>query len=97
MKSEKKIIDDINGLRVKIDAIDKELMANFEKRMKIVERIAYIKKDNYLSLKNESREEEVVLCALKNIDHKFLDEAKMFIENLINVSKIFQSKVLMKN
>ena len=89
--------ENINTLRAKIDEIDKEIMKSFEKRMKIVERIAYIKKDNNLSLSDQNREAEVVLNALKNIDQRFASEGKMFVENLISVSKIFQSKVLIKD
>ncbi|MCL1901627.1 MAG: chorismate mutase [Firmicutes bacterium] len=89
--------ENIDELRAKIDEIDNEIMASFNKRMKIVEQIAYIKKDDNLSLNDTNREAEVVYKALKNIDRKFADEGKIFIENLITVSKIFQNKILIKN
>jgi len=89
--------ENIDNLRAQIDEIDKDIMICFNKRMKIVEKIAHIKKDCNLSVADKNRDTEVILHALKNVDQKFTDEGKMFVENLITVSKIFQNKILIKN
>ena len=90
-------MNELENLREKIDAIDKEMIALFEKRMDIVADIAAYKIKNNLPILNQNREDIViskVKAIVKNKD--YTDSAINFIKDIMEISKKFQQKIISK-
>ena len=90
-------MNELENLREKIDAIDKEMIALFEKRMDIVADIAEYKIKNNLPILNQNREDIViskVKAIVKNKD--YTDSAIDFIKDIMEISKKFQQKIISK-
>jgi len=90
-------MNELENLREKIDAIDKEMIALFEKRMDIVADIAAYKIKNNLPILNQNREDIViskVKAIVKNKD--YTDSAIDFIKDIMEISKKFQQKIISK-
>jgi chorismate mutase/prephenate dehydratase len=51
---------DLNELRKEIDAVDRQIVELFEKRMEISERIAAFKQEKGMQVRDEEREEEKI-------------------------------------
>jgi chorismate mutase len=88
-------MNELENLREKIDAIDKEMIALFEKRMDIVADIAAYKIKNNLPILNQNREDIViskVKAIVKNKD--YTDSAIDFIKDIMEISKKFQQKLI---
>lgn len=79
--------------RKKIDAIDKELVSLFEKRMNVVLDVARYKKENKLPVFQGNREEEVLKKAVDNLDDKdYAKEAKEFLNSIMGISRGLQKR-----
>lgn len=90
-------MNELENLREKIDAIDKEMIALFEKRMDVVADIAAYKIKNNLPVLNQNREDIViskVKAIVKNKD--YTDSAIDFIKDIMEISKKFQQKIISK-
>ena len=90
-------MNELENLRERIDTIDKELIALFEKRMDIVADIAAYKIKNNLPILNQNREDIViskVKAIVKNKD--YTDSAIDFIKDIMEISKKFQQKIISK-
>ena len=90
-------MNELENLREKIDAIDKEMIALFEKRMDIVADITAYKIKNNLPILNQNREDIViskVKAIVKNKD--YTDSAIDFIKDIMEISKKFQQKIISK-
>ena len=90
-------MNELENLREKIDTIDKEIIALFEKRMDIVADIAAYKIKNNLPILNQNREDIViskVKAIVKNKD--YTDSAIDFIKDIMEISKKFQQKIISK-
>ena len=90
-------MNELENLREKIDAIDKEMIALFEKRMDVVADIAEYKIKNNLPILNQNREDIViskVKAIVKNKD--YTDSAIDFIKNIMEISKKFQQNLISK-
>ena len=88
-------MNELENLREKIDAIDKEMIALFEKRMDVVADIAAYKIKNNLPVLNQNREDIViskVKAIVKNKD--YTDSAIDFIKDIMEISKKFQQKLI---
>ena len=88
-------MNELENLREKIDTIDKEMIALFEKRMDIVADIAAYKIKNNLPVLNQNREDIViskVKAIVKNKD--YTDSAIDFIKDIMEISKKFQQKLI---
>lgn len=88
---------DLNECRVKIDEIDKKLMALFEERMNVVVDVAKYKQKNNLPIFHKDRENEVIK---KNVD-RIQDEAlKSYADKLLHymmdLSKDYQCEKIGK-
>lgn len=84
-------MEDIKGLRNRIDKIDDELIKLFEDRLDIVKRIGDIKRKNNIGTVDLKREEEVIgkgVSTIKNKDYSEL--AQCFFRNIIELSKKVQ-------
>lgn len=90
-------MNELENLREKIDAIDKEMIALFEKRMDIVANIAAYKIKNNLPVLNQNREDIVVSKVKSTVKNKdYADSAADLIKNIMEISKKFQQKLISK-
>ena len=88
-------MSNIDELRDKINCIDKDMALLFEKRMNIVKEVANYKKENFLSITDENRENDVILKNANNInDDNIKEYYTNFIKNNIDLSKKYQEKLL---
>ena len=90
-------MNELENLREKIDARDKEMIALFEKRMDVVADIAAYKIKNNLPVLNQNREDIViskVKAIVKNKD--YTDSAIDFIKDIMEISKKFQQNLISK-
>ena len=90
-------MNELENLREKIDTIDKEMIALFEKRMDIVADIAAYKIKNNLPVLNQNREDIVVSKVKSTVKNKdYADSAADLIKNIMEISKKFQQKIISK-
>ena len=90
-------MNELENLREKIDTIDKEMIALFEKRMDIVADIAASKIKNNLPVLNQNREDIVVSKVKSTVKNKeYADSAADLIKNIMEISKKFQQKLISK-
>ena len=88
-------MNELENLREKIDTIDKEMIALFEKRMDIVADIAAYKIKNNLPVLNQNREDIVVSKVKSTVKNKdYADSAADLIKNIMEISKKFQQKLI---
>ena len=79
--------------RAEIDAIDREIVALFERRMQVVVDVARIKKENGIAILNASREKEVIAKVQSYLkDAALKEELAEAYETLMKVSKDYQQK-----
>ena len=90
-------MNELENLREKIDSIDKEMIALFEKRMDIVADIAAYKIKNNLPVLNQNREDIVVSKVKSTVKNKdYADSATNLIKDIMEISKKFQQKLISK-
>ena len=90
-------MNELENLREKIDSIDKEMIALFEKRMDIVANIAAYKIKNNLPVLNQNREDIVLSKVKSTVKNKdYADSAADLIKNIMEISKKFQQKLISK-
>lgn len=90
-------MNELENLREKIDTIDKEMVALFEKRMDIVADIAAYKIKNNLPVLNQNREDIVVSKVKSTVKNKdYTDGAADLIKDIMEISKKFQQKLISK-
>ncbi len=80
--------------RKKIDEIDTQLMKLFEERMNIVVDVAMFKKENNLEIFQADREKEVIQKNTDRVSEDLKIYAKVFLEDLMKVSKEYQKEKL---
>ena len=79
--------------RAEIDAIDREIVALFERRMQVVVDVARIKKENGIAILDASREKEVIVKVQSYLkDDHLKEELAEVYETLMKVSKDYQKK-----
>ena len=79
--------------RAEIDAIDREIVALFERRMQVVVDVARIKKENGIAILDASREKEVIAKVQSYLNDATLkEELAEAYETLMKVSKDYQQK-----
>ena len=90
-------MNELENLREKIDTIDKEMIALFEKRMDVVADIAAYKIKNKLPVLNQNREDIVVSKVKSTVKNKdYTDSAADLIKDIMEISKKFQQKLISK-
>lgn len=81
--------------RAEIDAIDREIVALFERRMQVVVEVARIKKENGIAILDANREKEVIQKVQSYLkDATLKEELAEAYETLMKVSKDYQRKQL---
>ena len=79
--------------RAEIDAIDREIVALFERRMQVVVEVARIKKENGIAILDASREKEGIAKVQSYLkDATLKEELAEAYETLMKVSKDYQQK-----
>ena len=79
--------------RAEIDAIDRKIVALFERRMQVVVDVARIKKENGIAILDASREKEVIAKVQSYLkDAALKEELAEAYETLMKVSKDYQKK-----
>jgi len=79
--------------RAEIDAIDREIVALFERRMQVVVDVARIKKENGIAILDANREKEVIAKVQSYLkDAALKEELAEAYETLMKVSKDYQKK-----
>ena len=79
--------------RAEIDAIDREIVALFERRMQVVVDVARIKKENGIGILDVNREKEVIAKVQSYLkDDTLKEELAEAYETLMKVSKDYQKK-----
>ena len=79
--------------RAEIDAIDREFVALFERRMQVVVDVARIKKENGIAILDANREKEVIAKVQSYLnDSSLKEELAEAYETLMKVSKDYQKK-----
>lgn len=77
--------------RAEIDAIDREIVSLFERRMQVVMDVARIKKENEMVIFDASREKEVIAKVQSYLtDEGLKEELREVYETLMKVSKDYQ-------
>lgn len=79
--------------RKRIDIIDEKIMELFEQRMEEVALVALYKKENNMEIFQEEREKQVIEKNVNRVkDENIKKYAKLFLENMMNVSKMYQEE-----
>ena len=79
--------------RAEIDAIDREIVELFERRMQVVVDVARIKKEKGIAILDASREKEVIAKVQSYLkDAALKEELAEAYETLMKVSKDYQQK-----
>lgn len=79
--------------RTEIDAIDKELVRLFERRMDAVTEIARIKKEHQLPILDQSREDRVLDKVRGLTENKaYEDSMEELFRSLMTITKAFETK-----
>lgn len=77
--------------RAEIDAIDREIVSLFERRMQVVMDVTRIKKENGMAIFDASREKEVIAKVQSYLtDEGLKEELREVYETLMKVSKDYQ-------
>ena len=77
--------------RAEIDAIDREIVSLFERRMQVVMDVTRIKKENEMAIFDASREKEVIAKVQSYLtDEGLKEELREVYETLMKVSKDYQ-------
>lgn len=82
----------LEKLRKKIDDIDAQIIDLFQKRMALSKEIATYKKLNNIEIFDEDREKIVIEKNTKFLADDIKDFAKIFLKNLMDLSKTYQNK-----
>ena len=79
--------------RAEIDAIDREIVALFERRMQVVVDVARIKKENGIAILDANREKEVIAKVQSYLkDAALKEELAEVYDTMMKVSKDYQKK-----
>ncbi|MBR6766154.1 MAG: chorismate mutase [Clostridia bacterium] len=84
----------IEELRTKIDAIDTQLVELLKERLGVAASIAEYKKLNNLPVLDKSRERELLNKVSKQAGEEFDSETRIFFNDLMGISRAYQSKLL---
>lgn len=88
-------MNNLNETREKINAIDKEMVKLFEKRMLLCKEVAEFKKENSLPILDSNREDAIINNNLSLIENEELKSYYItYIKSFLNISKEYQRSIL---
>jgi len=85
---------DIANVRRGIDAVDRELLGLFVKRLSLVDEVAAYKREHGAPIQDTAREDEILAWAEREAGPQFASAAKDFFSAVISVSKARQRAIL---
>lgn len=86
---------DLQVLRGELDAVDREMVALFEKRMEIAQQVARYKLQNGLPVLDAGREQQVLASRRQMLtDDSLGDAAETLFRHLMALSREVQEKIL---
>ena len=80
-------MEELENIRTIIDEIDDQMAELFNERMKAVENVGKIKKDNGLPVNDPEREKQVIAAHIDLVDERFHEAYQRFMEQLFTISK----------
>ncbi len=86
--------EELAELRCEIDETDAQIVPLFRRRMEIAGRVAAVKRDHNLSVKDESREQQVVDLAVEQAGEGFAAETSLLMRAIMSLSREYQRRVL---
>lgn len=86
----------IDRIREELDEIDEKLIEMFQKRMKLIDRVAGVKSTGNFQITDESRERFIINRALSMSDNEYAEDIMLFMNSLIQISKKRQDKLIKK-
>ncbi len=85
---------DLREYRAKMDEIDNEILALFQKRMKTSLEIAQLKQKDGLFLRDEAREREILARAAETAGEELAPYAEKLFGKLLELSRAYQRRSL---
>ena len=85
---------ELKDLRVKIDAIDDEMIRLFQERMKIAADVAAYKKENGMAVLDKTRERQKLNDIVGKTDEEFKSYAHVLYSLMFELSRSYQNKLL---
>ena len=85
---------DIKELREKLNAVDDELVAAFEKRMELAKQIAAYKRENNVSVSDRTREREIINRVTEMVPPELATYAGSLYNTLFDLSKTYQNSLI---
>lgn len=86
--------DELQTLRGQIDDIDRQLVTLMEKRLRVCDEVARVKKERELPLTDEAQEKIVYDRAIRRVTEESYDLILEFMKTVVNVSKLRQRRTL---
>lgn len=91
-------MDKLQEARLAINKIDETMADLFQKRMQCVEEVILYKQQHEMNILDSSREQEVIKRNLNHVqDKKYHDYYRMFMTDVMKVSRSYQQAVIGKN
>ena len=85
---------DINNVRAEIDAIDRQLVDLFLKRLEIVGQVAASKRERGAPVYDPAREREILARVTQAVGPEYENGARLFFSTLFSISKARQRALL---
>ena len=85
---------DLSDVRVKIDALDDQLVDLFKKRMDLAMDVAKVKKSENLPILNTARERAIINRLTENVTDDMAGYIKILYTTLFDVSRAYQADYL---
>ena len=87
----------LEAFREEIDRLDHEMINVLKQRLELSKSIAEYKYENELPIRDESREAELILDRIKNVDDELMCEAlKNILEAVLHSSRLVQEHQIAK-
>lgn len=85
---------DLDELRQRINAIDRQMLALFQERMQVAADIAQYKRENGLPVLDPAREREKLAAATNAVPDELRDHAAVLMSLLMETSRAHQHTIL---
>jgi monofunctional chorismate mutase len=85
---------DLNHIRKEIDAIDRQMIALFKKRLECVSDVARYKHENGLPIYDETREKAVIAKRQAQVEDTYRKHVGAFMQALMDQCKVVEAEVI---
>lgn len=91
------VMENLDNIRKQIQAVDKEMAALFERRMQLAKGVMEFKQASGLPIYDEEQEKKILAHSAEYVQDPSLKEYhRIFVKNLMDVSKAYQERVMDK-